>query len=946
MLGEGGMATVYVALDLTRGVEVALKTPKSELVAQLGSARFAREIQITTQLQHPHIVPVLDSGMHEGDPFYVMPLIEGESLEKRLARAGPLPIDEAVTYVTEMLDGLAYAHALGFVHRDVKPANVMITRGHAQLADFGIARAVEHTDNRKLTDSGFALGTAEYMSPEQAAGERNLDGRSDIYSVGCVLYEMLVGAPPFTGATTRAVMARHFVDPVPAIRTVRDTVPVPLEAIVFTALAKTPADRFVDAASFQEALREPSVRKTLTNPAHRITGARTASDAPVAAGRATSRMFLGGAALLAAATVALFAWRARSTPGASLDTNRVMVLPFEQSAELASRASLGEDVATIIGNALDSAEPLHWVDGWSVLDSTQRRDIRSVTDDAARTLARSRRCAYLIRGRLTNVSNAIEVSLVLYDVARDSIVGRGVARGTVDDPWKQGLNAVNTVLPRLIEGSSRNLLVDWEGRPPAAVANFLVGESNFRRVQIAPALEAYRTAVRLDTTFATAALRGAQAAAWAHNSAVGASLLQIALAQPLPSRSRFFALGVQAYQAGRPDSAIAMLTRATREDPDNFAAWAQLGEVYMHLLPRAMQMSPDAAAEEAFAKAGALDSTAAVALYHPIQIRLRRGDMAGAGAMLTRFRAAQPDTALLQQLEFADACLRNGASSGALRTALARAPLAFVGAAASLGTAAAQPTCAAAMFEAVQTADTAATDEADGRRYVALAGTVAIAVARGDTALAHAAVTRFERRWPGVPALLLTAASWSPSFTARARETARIDSVAYGRALATAPETNKIFRTALYEVSGGDTVRAALLQQTLQQRAAMPDSQLLQWYADAIRAHVSLARGDSAAAAAALQQVLSAPLVTDNLQWDLTSSRALQRLTLARLLLARGRAQDAWNVANVFDSPAAMAPLVFVPASLELRAEAAKQLGDVAAEQQFRSRYAAITRAP
>jgi Tfp pilus assembly protein PilF len=579
------------------------------------------------------------------------------------------------------------------------------------------------------------------------------------------------------------------------------------------------------------------------------------------------------------------------------------------------------------------------------LDSTQRTSVRNVDDASARTLARSKRCAYVVRGRLTKVSNAIEVALTLYDVAGDSIVGRGVARGTVDDPWKQGLDAVNKVLPRLIAGSARNLLVDWEGRPPAAVANFLVGEGKFRRVQMRAALDAYRTAVGLDSTFAIAALRGVQSAAWVHNSAAGAELLNIALSQPLPPQSRYFALGVGAYRAGRADSAIVLLTRATKEDPDNLAAWTQLGEVYMHLLPRSSAQAADVAADNAFARARALDSSAVNVLYHPIQIRLRRGDLAGAQAMLAKFRAAQPDETSLNELMFAESCVRTNALRDTLLAAAKAAPLEFLATGATLGASGANLRCAKAIYDMVQVVDTINTDVADARRYVALAATVTIALTRGDSAAANAAVVRFEQRWPPVPGLLLTAASWSPFFTARGAATARADSAAYGPALATASETNKIFRTALFEVTRGSLTRAALLQATLQAHAAMPDSQSLQWYADAIQAHLLLSRGDSSGAEALLYRVLSAPLTTENLQWDITGSRGFQRLTLARLLLARGRAQDAWYIANVFDAPVSMVYVTFLPASLELRMQAAKQLGDQTAERTFRARLASITRA-
>lgn len=304
-IGEGGMATVYLARDLKRDVNVAVKAPKRELVAQLGPERFAREVRITTRLQHPHIVAVLDSGMADGVPFYIMPFIDCETLEQRLRRSGePLPIGEAITFAVEVLEALAYAHRLGFVHRDVKPSNIMLLHGDALLADFGIARAAESTEGHKLTESGFVLGTAEYMSPEQAAGEVHLDGRSDIYSVGCVLYEMLVGTPPFTAPNSRAVMARHFVDPVPSIRTVRETVPEVLEEALFTALAKSPVDRYPTAEAFRDALKDPAMH---------LTGAVSQRrSAEIAHGAASRRRWWGRVAAAAAillVAAAAIVWR-------------------------------------------------------------------------------------------------------------------------------------------------------------------------------------------------------------------------------------------------------------------------------------------------------------------------------------------------------------------------------------------------------------------------------------------------------------------------------------------------------------------------------------------------------------------------------------------------------------------------------------------------------------
>lgn len=252
-LGSGGMAMVYLAEDLKHHRNVAIKILRPELAAVLGSERFLREIEIAAQLTHPHILPLHDSGETHGLLWYVMPFIEGETLRDRLTRETQLPVDEAVEMASQIADALTYAHSRGVVHRDVKPENILLAAGHAIVADFGIARAVAAVGDARLTETGLAIGTAAYMSPEQASGG-HVDGRSDIYSLGCVLYEMLTGAPPFTGPTAQAILARQAHDPVPPLRTVRPSVPEALERTVSRALAKTPPDRFATAAGFAEAL--------------------------------------------------------------------------------------------------------------------------------------------------------------------------------------------------------------------------------------------------------------------------------------------------------------------------------------------------------------------------------------------------------------------------------------------------------------------------------------------------------------------------------------------------------------------------------------------------------------------------------------------------------------------------------------------------------------------
>ena len=256
-LGQGGMATVYLAHDLKHDRQVALKVLRPELAAALGAERFLREITTTAHLTHPHILPIHDSGEADGTLFYVMPYVEGESLRDRLIREPMLPLDEALRIAQEVADALSYAHSHGVVHRDVKPENILLEAGHAVVADFGIARALSAAGGDRLTETGLAVGTPAYMSPEQASGDRQLDGRSDIYSLGCVLFEMLSGETPYTGPTPQAILAKKLSEPLPRISVLRESVGPGLETTLNRALARTPADRWPTAAQFAESLATP-----------------------------------------------------------------------------------------------------------------------------------------------------------------------------------------------------------------------------------------------------------------------------------------------------------------------------------------------------------------------------------------------------------------------------------------------------------------------------------------------------------------------------------------------------------------------------------------------------------------------------------------------------------------------------------------------------------------
>jgi serine/threonine-protein kinase len=253
-VGAGGMATVYLAADIRHQRKVAVKVLRPDLAATVGAERFLREITTTANLRHPHILPLYDSGEGAGFLYYVMPFVEGETLRDRLRRESPLPVDEALRIADEVADALHYAHGRGVVHRDVKPENVLLENGHAVVADFGIAHVLHGAGDDKLTMAGMSLGTPHYMSPEQVTGE-SVDARADLYALGCMLFEMLSGAPPFSGPNPMAIMMRHVMDPVPSLALTSPAVAAHVSAAVERALAKQADDRFATLAEWRDALR-------------------------------------------------------------------------------------------------------------------------------------------------------------------------------------------------------------------------------------------------------------------------------------------------------------------------------------------------------------------------------------------------------------------------------------------------------------------------------------------------------------------------------------------------------------------------------------------------------------------------------------------------------------------------------------------------------------------
>jgi serine/threonine-protein kinase len=928
-IGRGGMATVYLARDLRHGARVAIKVLHPALASSMGGPRFTREIQITARLQHPNILPVLDSGQAAGTSYFVMPFVEGESLAHRLQRETRLTVEEAVRLAAEVADGLAYAHQAGVVHRDIKPGNILLSHGHAILADFGVARALDLSAADRLTESGLAVGTVSYMSPEQAGADQ-VDGRSDIYSLGCVLYEALSGTPPFTGPSAQAIMARSALDPVPSLHTLRQSVPPALEAAIVRALAKVPQDRFATAAEFRdELLRAASTPSSAALPL----------TVPLPRRRRRRWGLATGSSLLIAA-LGLWLWTTNRTP---LDPNRVMVFPLVLPGDWRGARTAGEDIATVIGSAMDGVGSLRWVDGWPLLGPAARENIRLLNAKDAIALARTQRCAYAVTGRVVSQGESADVYLELYDVQGETVIARSTgASAPIAESWRGGMHAVTAILPTLIPTAVPDVEATWAARPPQAVAHFLLGEAAFRRVQMPTALAEFQAAIAADSTFGLAAMRGAQVATWNHQPGAAASLVRVALRQELSPRDRLFGRGFLAYLDGRADSAAAGLRAALALDSSMVVAWLQLGEVYMHRLPA--EGRTDSLAEDAFEHARALDSSSAVLQYHLVELRARRGDQAGAASIARQFARTAVDTELVREVELIAACGPRGFPGNTVGDAAAKRPLPLLLSAKALGASERTAHCAISADSALLVVDTSASDRgADGRRYFALLSLVSGLLSRGQSGNAVVAIERFQKRWGQGRSFYELVGPVFPELADSARSAFRQDSLKYGPSYAGVKYTDTIWKLGIWTASSGPPEGAHAFSVILADRAARSGARVDSVLAQSMAAHAALAEGDTTQALTRLQALIARASPVDELTWNQAASLGFDRLVLAQLLIQRKEYAPAIRILDVLDSPVPAVFPLYRRASLTSRIQAAEALNRPDLVASLRARLAALS---
>jgi len=623
-IGQGGAAIVYLARDLKHGRAVAVKVLRPELGLSLGADRFLREIRIAAGLNHPHILAVHDSGEANGLLYYVMPYVEGESLRERLRREGPLPIDEALRIAREVADALSYAHSQGVIHRDIKPGNILLVGGHAVVADFGIAVAAG-SEPDALTELGLAIGTPAYMSPEQGGSAGPIDGRTDLYSLGCVLYEMLTGSPPFTGSTPQVVLARHATDRPAPVRTARRSVPVPVDAAVHRALAKMPADRFPTAQQFVEALSAgPGV---ISRPPGRARAwTRHAGIVAVIVG------------VVVIAAVVLRRGRARGAD--ALPRLAVAVLPFTGPVPPG-----GGDLEKLFRDAIEWLPHVSILDGRGLAAANpawERGDLSGVLRDA-----RQMGASYVIVAATPAAGDGPRVTAELYEVPGGRRLVKVEERAAPDSLVLAVDRLALDVLSSVVE--RERLLGDDRGWVLAGTASaralgqLIDGQAAFDRGDFDAAAFSFARAVEADSDCGLCYHRLSTVHEWRHDfsAAMGAALAGLARQARLRPHSADLLHAQRYYMLGQGDSAIAAFQELVLDRPDASDGWLGLAESLFHYAGYAGHRATDARA--AFVRLYALDSALApVTAFHLVDLALVDSQPAEARAWLDRMPRDHP----------------------------------------------------------------------------------------------------------------------------------------------------------------------------------------------------------------------------------------------------------------------------------------------------------------
>ena len=646
-LGGGGMSRVFLAEETRLARQVVIKVLPPDLALEMRVDRFNREIQLSASLQHPHIVPLLAAGGEDDLLYYTMPFVEGEALRTRLTRAGELPVRDAVRILKDVADALAYAHARGVVHRDIKPDNVLLSGHHAVVADFGVAKAVSQAKTESgLTSIGVALGTPAYMAPEQAAGDPNIDHRADIYAFGAMAYEMLTGRAPFAGLAPHQMLAAHVTEPVVPVTDRRPTLPAALADLVMACLEKNPADRPQSAEEMLHAL------EGMSTPSGSV-----AITSPIATFRNVLRRPRNRWITLAAvAAVALLAgWIAlRPQTALALDPNRVAVAPFDVLGGGPELALWREGLVDVLSRSLDGAGPLRTVSPTLVV----RRWSGHADAPSAQALGQEMGARTVVFGGLVQAgADSVRLTATVLDVQGPNVLGEIELRERTDRMDRLADSLTVRVLRELGRtraiGSVRSAPLGSRSLP--ALKAFLQGEQFLRRSDWDSSLVYHQRAIGLDSGFALAWSHAGMAAGWQHSAQdslsltyklrAGAlnhglaprdslivqaeSIAAVVYAGPAQTSGRWWTYGRQL---------VEKLDDAVRRYPNDPELWYMLGDARFHAGPLA-RLSPRASLE-AFDRAIALDSAFTPSYVHAVPLGLEYGGTAAGRRYANAFLAA------------------------------------------------------------------------------------------------------------------------------------------------------------------------------------------------------------------------------------------------------------------------------------------------------------------
>ena len=920
--GRGGMATVWLALRRSDGKRVALKVLRRGLAQALGTHRFLREIGIASHVHSPALMPLEESGEVDGVLYYVMPFAEGGSLRALMERERQLALADAVRIARSLAMGLSALHAEGFVHRDIKPENVLLDAdGSVFLADYGIARAISSAESEIHTSTGIVLGTPTYMSPEQAGGEL-VDARSDLYSLGCLLYEMLVGSPPFHGVSTQALIARHMGEPPASLRRVRPTISDELESVVLRTLAKVPADRFASADAFVAALDAAQREEA---------GVATPRRRP----RSSRRIIaVALAAFIVTGGISAYWYPRRAV---ALDPDRVVVFPFTTVGP--GHAGEGEQMAFLIGSALERTEATKWLDGLPLLNEQERIGPRALGAERARELARGARARYYLAGSVSHLGDSVTVQLRVHDAQNGSVVA-GRTESAAKSSASAGdlvLKAVVSVLPSLTGLAKVVDVSALTGRNPAAVDSWLRGEREYRRYRMPEALRFLEQAVSADSFLAPAAFRAALAASWTKHPDTALALVRLALrhADVLSARQRPFARSLERFLAGRADEAIIALRPALTPEEETADAWMLAGEIQLHLLPTigldssARRVIPaptvwplEAFAQDAFERARAIDPEFSPPFEHMAYYAARRGDATAFARYATLLTTTNPDSILAARTGLIDRCIRTGATSIDWKAESKRnvRRVFEVGTILHSATAPGVRRCAVSALSAVLAADTAVGAE-DWSALVALHGML---VAQGEVSRALRLVD--SATTTGLPqAVALFVIDEAAGVNVGHRGA---NFVAQLEAAITSRGPSSLWLLSMRAARAHDAARLVQIVSLLDARTRAPAAQRLDsLMARVALAYLAVAQHDTTLALRRFEELIpTAP--HQEVESSVWESLAPERLEYARLLLARGKPADAHRVASTIDQPSIFIHQLFLRASLDLRAAAARALND------------------